>query len=122
MTWSEITTRVSGDVVVLDVSANVSLCGQTEIPHVVSSLMQQGFLKFLINLHRLPYIDSGGLAGVARAYTMASRQGGTVKFVNVAPRVRELFDFTRLSSVFEVFDSEERALESFAAPSPREQG
>ena len=36
-----------------------------------------------------------------------------MKLLNVTDRIRELFDVTNLSSIFEVFDSEDDALQSF---------
>ena len=113
MQWKEITPRLHGDIVIVDLSGKMCLCGEDEVPTVIWKLRRAGFLKFLLNLSDVPYLDSGGLGGLARSYTIVRRAGGALKFFNVAHRIRDLFDMTKLSSVFEVFDSETEALRSF---------
>jgi anti-sigma B factor antagonist len=119
---TEMTTRVHDDVVIVDLTASVSLCGTAELPQLVTAHLQQGHLRFLINCGRLSHIDSSGLAGLTRACVTVNRQNGAFKLYNVSPRIRELFRVTKLSAIFEVFDTEDEALRSFSTAAARRGG
>ena len=67
----------------------------------------------VINLADVNYIDSGGLGTLVGLYTSARTVGGTIKLANLTRRVGELLQVTKLLTVFEVFDGEDKAIRSF---------
>jgi anti-sigma B factor antagonist len=67
----------------------------------------------LLNLEGVPYIDSAGLGEVVRTYTTVSRQGGSLKLLNLTKRIEDLLSITKLLTVFETFDSEAEAVQSY---------
>lgn len=69
--------------------------------------------RVLLNLSGISYIDSGGLGTLVALYTTARNAGGSLKLVNLTQRVGDLLQVTKLLTVFEVFDNEQKALESF---------
>ena len=81
----------------------------------VNSLVNQGHKKIILNLAGVPYIDSAGLGEVVRTYTTVSRQGGSLKLLNLTKRITDLLSITKLLTVFETFDSENEAVRSFSA-------
>ena len=80
----------------------------------INSLVLQGRKKLILNLEGVPYIDSAGLGEIVRTYTTVSRQGGSLKLLNLTKRVQELLQITKLYTVFEVFDDEAAAVRSFS--------
>ena len=79
----------------------------------INSLIHQGQKKLLLNLEGVPYIDSAGLGEIVRTYTTVSRQGGSLKLVNLTKRITDLLSITKLLTVFETFDTEKDAISSF---------
>ena len=69
--------------------------------------------QIILNLGGISYIDSGGLGTLVALYTTAQNAGGAVKLVNLTQRVGDLLQVTKLLTVFEVFDNEEKAIDSF---------
>lgn len=67
----------------------------------------------VINLAEVNYIDSGGLGTLVGLYTSARGLGGQIKLANLTHRVGELLQVTKLLTVFEVFDGEDKAARSF---------
>jgi anti-sigma B factor antagonist len=63
----------------------------------------------------VPYIDSAGLGEVVRTYTTVSRQGGSLKLLNLTKRITDLLSITKLLTVFETYENENDAVRSFAA-------
>jgi anti-sigma B factor antagonist len=69
--------------------------------------------QIILNLAGISYIDSGGLGTLVALYTTAHNAGGAVKLANLTQRVGDLLQVTKLLTVFEVHDSEEKAIQSF---------
>ena len=108
--------RAVGDVVVLDLKGKITLGeGDELLKDKVNSLVNQGHKKVILNLADVPYIDSAGLGEVVRTYTTVSRQGGSLKLLNLTKRITDLLSITKLLTVFETFDSENEAVRSFSA-------
>ena len=69
--------------------------------------------QIVLNLAGVSYIDSGGLGTLVALYTTAHNAGGAVKLANLTQRVGDLLQVTKLLTVFEVYDSEDKAIQSF---------
>jgi anti-sigma B factor antagonist len=79
----------------------------------INSLLAAGRKKLLLNLEGVPYIDSAGLGEVVRTYTTVSRQGGSLKLLNLTKRIEDLLSITKLLTVFETYESEAEAVQSY---------
>jgi anti-sigma B factor antagonist len=112
----QIDQRAVGDVVVLDLKGRITMGeGDEMLKDKVNSLANQGHKKIVLNLADVPYIDSAGLGEIVRTYTTVSRQGGSLKLLNLTKRITDLLSITKLLTVFETFDSENEAVRSFSA-------
>jgi anti-sigma B factor antagonist len=112
----QIDERTIGDVLVLDVKGRITLGeGDELLKDKVNSLLNQGYKKIVLNLAEVPYIDSAGLGEIVRTYTTVSRQGGNLKLLNLTKRITDLLAITKLLTVFETFDSENDAVQSFSS-------
>jgi anti-anti-sigma factor len=108
--------RVSGDVTIIDIGGRLTVEeGADAFRDLVRRLLRDGRVKLILNFRDAPYIDSTALGEIVRAYTSATRKGGTVKLLNVTARVHELLMITKLLSVFDLFDAEVEAVKSFGA-------
>jgi len=108
--------RIIGDVTILDLKGKMTLGeGDELLKDKINSLIHQGQKKLLLNLEGVPYIDSAGLGEIVRTYTTVSRQGGSLKLLNLTKRITDLLSITKLLTVFETFDSENDAVRSFSA-------
>jgi anti-sigma B factor antagonist len=67
----------------------------------------------VLNLSGVNYIDSGGLGTLVALYTTARNSGSAVKLANLTQRVGDLLQVTKLVTIFDVYDSEQKAVDSF---------
>lgn len=110
----EISERKSGNVTVLDLSGKVTLGeGDILLKDKLHSLLNQGQKDVLLNLGNVVYVDSAGLGAIVAAYTTMTREGGSLKLVNVTKKLQDLLSITKLLTVFETFESEGEALRSY---------
>jgi anti-sigma B factor antagonist len=112
----QIEERIVGDVTILDLKGKMTLGeGDELLKDKINSLIHQGQKKLLLNLEGVPYIDSAGLGEIVRTYTTVSRQGGSLKLVNLTKRITDLLSITKLLTVFETYDNEADAVRSFSS-------
>ncbi len=107
--------RRIGDAVVLDLGGRLTLDdGSERLKDKINSLLLQGTRELFINLGDIVYIDSGGLGQLVVSSTAVSHQGGSLKLFNLGRQSRDLLAMTKLLMVFDTYESEEDALQSFA--------
>ena len=112
----QIEERTAGDVVILDITGRMTLGeGDQILKDKINSLVLDGRKKIILNLEGVPYIDSSGLGEIVRTYTTVSRQGGSLKLLNLTKRITDLLSITKLLTVFETHDSEDDAVRRFSA-------
>src|SRR5882672_629835 len=112
----QIEERSAGDVTILELKGKMTLGeGDELLKDKINSLVHQGRRKIVLNLEGVPYIDSAGLGEIVRTYTTISRQGGSMKLLNLTKRITDLLAITKLLTVFETYDSEADAVRSFAS-------
>jgi anti-sigma B factor antagonist len=69
--------------------------------------------RIVLNLGAVDYIDSGGLSTLVALRTSAQNAGGAIKLTSLTKRVSDLLQMTKLLTIFDVYNSEAEALESF---------
>jgi anti-sigma B factor antagonist len=112
----DIAERTVSEVTVLDLKGKMTLGeGDELLKDKINSLLATGKKKLVLNLEGVPYIDSAGLGEIVRTYTTVSRQGGSLKLLNLTKRIEDLLSITKLLTVFETFDTEAEAINSFSS-------
>ncbi len=106
--------RTAGSVTILDLAGRITRNdGHTEVRAAMSPLLKQEHTRFLLNLADVPYMDSTGIGELVSVFISVRNHKGTLKLVALTDRLRELFDVAQLVQVFDVFDDEADALQSF---------
>ena len=112
----QISQRPAGTVMIVDVQGQIRLGeGDVLLRDKLQSLIHQGYKNLVLNLADVSYVDSAGLGEIAHAYATATRQGGQLKLSGLTKRIHDLLAITRLLMVFETYETDTQAVESFGA-------
>ena len=112
--------RIIGDVTVLDIVGKLTMDQAAgHLKDKINSLISQQRTRIVVNLKNVPYIDSGGLGQLVASYGSVMKTDGALKLLNVNSRNHDLLSITRLVTLFESFDSEAEAIQSFQTIAPR---
>ena len=110
----EVNERQAGDVTILDMSGSVRMGeGAISLRNSIRGLVEDGKKKILLNLGGVKNIDSSGIGELIANYTTVSRDGGQLKLLNLTDKIQNLLVITKLLTVFDSFDNEAEALNSF---------
>jgi anti-sigma B factor antagonist len=109
-----LTERQIGAVTVLDLVGKLTIDHDAQrLKDKINSLIQQGRTQIVLNLTDVSYIDSGGLGQLVASYGSVVKTNGGLKLLGVSKRNHDLLSITRLVTLFDAYDSEKEALESF---------
>jgi len=104
---------VSG-VSVLDIEGRIVLGEESNsFREKVKSLLAAGKKKIILNLANVSYIDSAGLGTLVATFHSARSQGATLKLTNLGSKFKEVLQVTKLMTVFDTYDNEAAAIQSF---------
>ncbi len=109
----EIYRREVGDVVIFDINGEIDLYNAPEIKEKIKDEMNKNKVNVIINLDRVSYIDSSGIGVLISSLSNLKKIGGALKLINVYASVRKVFELTKLTSFFDIYDNESDALIAF---------
>ena len=110
----EIRERVRGDVTILDLIGKITIGeGSVQLRDAVSKLLDSGLNKIILNLGGVSYVDSSGIGELVSRYTTTKNAGGRLKLLNLPKKIKDLLMITKLLTVFEIYEDEQTALDSF---------
>ncbi len=73
----------------------------------------------VLHLGEIEFIDSSGLGTIVRSFTTTRQARGELKLCNVPEFVRKVLEMSRLTTVFDTHESEEKAVAAFYGPESR---
>jgi len=109
----DINKRTKDDIIILDITGEIDLYNAPEIKDIINKLIEEQKYNVIINLEKVSYIDSSGIGALISSLSNLKKYQGGLKIINVYASVRKVFELTKLTSFFEIFDAEEDAVGSF---------
>ena len=101
-------------IVIIDVKGRL-VAGEAvaAMRETITQLVAAGKADAVLNLADVDYIDSSGLGAMVMCFSTIRKAGGKLKLLHLTRRNVELLVLTKLETVFEVFDDEQQAINSF---------
>lgn len=109
----KVTTRVKDGILVLDCSGRIVFGEESSLLRETIKQAVTENNRIVLNLGEVSYIDSGGLGTLVALRVTAQNAGGAIKLTNLTKRVGDVLQITKLLTVFDVYNSEAEAIESF---------
>ncbi len=119
----KVTERQAGGISILDFSGRIVLGKETALMRdTILGLIARGRKSIVLNLSEVPFIDSTGIGELVSASQAIRREGGDLKLLNLTRKVRDMVEVVKLGTIFELFDDEAAALNSFTGEQKQESG
>jgi len=88
--------------------------GVEKFRQAVDAALSSGNVRFVVNLAEVPMVDSSGIGVLVKSMASAKQRGGAIKLVNPSKFALQTLRLVGVLSLFEIFDTEDKAVESFA--------
>lgn len=69
--------------------------------------------KIIVNLSKVTYVDSSGLATLVEILKNMRSYGGKLRLTNLSSKIKSLFEITKLEKLFDIKANEEEAISTF---------
>lgn len=113
----QIVEKESDGITVLTLLGRVTLGEESsQLRTRIKEILGLGKLRVVLDLGDVTYVDSAGLGTLVAGYTTARNLGASVKLANLTKKIDEQLHITKLVTIFEVYNSVEEAVKSFAQP------
>jgi anti-sigma B factor antagonist len=109
----EIRQREREGIVILDMKGELVVGDAGGMADTVRELAGAGKVRAIANLGDVSYIDSTGLGTLVIGFTTLRKAGGALKLLRLSERSAELLLLTKLATIFESFQDEQDAINSF---------
>jgi anti-sigma B factor antagonist len=107
----QISTRKSEKVTILDLAGKVDIHNTPKFREVLLGTLKLEPMV-VVNFEGVQYIDSSGIAVLLEGYRQSKSQNKRIILFRLGPMVRGVLELTRLTSVFEIYETEEQALQA----------
>jgi anti-sigma B factor antagonist len=101
-----------GPISIVEITGRLTSFESSALRNRITQLLQ-GHRHIVLNLSRLEYLDSSGIADLVHTYMSVIKRGGEMKVVGLTKRVEEILKITQLHQVFQEFQDEQSAVSSF---------
>lgn len=99
---------------ILDLSGRLTVGPpSTQLRDAISRIQSGALQNIVLNLADVDYIDSTGLGTLVICFTGLQKAGGSLRLCNLNKRNLELLVLTKLSTVFQLYNDEQDAVNSF---------
>jgi len=95
---------------VMALSGKIDMYTSPALRGEVMGLIDKRVTPLLIDFKGVPYIDSSGLATFVEGLKRMMSYGGRLKLIGLLEGLKEIFSFSKLDKVFEIYGSFEDAL------------
>jgi anti-sigma B factor antagonist len=111
----QIAERGVGDVTILHLTGEITLDdGDLAYGRKINELLERNQTRILVDLSEVTRIDSSGIGMLAAKVKFVRDKGGDVRLLRLTNRTQTLVSMLKLTMVFETFEDEALALQSFA--------
>ena len=80
----------------------------------LKTLIHEDCHNVIVSLERVKWVNSTGLGILISGYTTLKKNGGELKLLKVSDRIENIFIVSKLYTVFESFQDEDEAVQSFS--------
>jgi len=105
--------KVVGDVTICYLSGEVNINTSPDLRKVFDELITKKATKVALDLKDVTYIDSSGLATLIEMLRKMKKYEGRLRLCSLSDKIRSLFEITKLTKLFEMFNDETEALKGF---------
>ena len=96
----------------IEIEGEVDLYSSPELRKILLSLTGAETPVLIVDLCKVKYMDSSGVATLVEALQQVGKYGGRLKLANLRDAVAEVFELSRLDKVFDIYKDFEEAKKS----------
>jgi anti-sigma B factor antagonist len=102
--------KTDGPLEYVELEGDLDFHSSPDLRRELTKLVERQTAKVLVDLKKVPYIDSSGLATFVELFQRMKRYGGKLVLYNLPPGVRSVFEISKLDTIFQLAGNEKDAV------------
>ena len=102
-----------GPIAVVDVSGTIDQEDADSLRAKLARMIELGHRQIVLDLAEITHLDSSALGSLVASQIRADKAGANLKIANAGKRLRDLLVLTRMTTVFDCYESVDAAVASF---------
>ena len=104
----EITLREVKNSLVIALAGEVSLDNSYEFEEILSSKIDSGTSKIILNLQKVSHLDSATIGMIIASWIKANSKGYHIRLCGINPDIQEIFSISKIDKIISIDASEDR--------------
>ena len=109
----KIAQKQNNDITIFNIDGDIDINSSPEMREAFEGIASAKTMKIVVNLSNVSYVDSSGLATLVEMLKKTRSYDAKLRLASLAPKVKSLFEITKLEQLFDIFDTEEEASANF---------
>ncbi|MBC8275184.1 MAG: STAS domain-containing protein [Chloroflexi bacterium] len=109
----EILEKKIGNVDLISIGGSLDAYSANDVESKLNSLIDAGQVRLVVSLDKLEYMSSSGLRVLLATLKKVRKQQGDIRLACLKPNIKEVFDISGFTQLFNISDTEETAIDSF---------
>jgi len=109
----EILERKKGNVSIISLSGRLDAYSANDLEEKLTAMIDAAQTRMIVSLENLEYISSSGLRVLLAVLKKVRKQQADIKLSCLQPYIKEVFDIAGFTQLFNIFDTDEGAIDSF---------
>jgi len=100
------------DILLIQVKGRLDATSEPDLRDALKSYLEKGFLKIIVDLQQVPFIDSSGLVALVSGLRLARKKRSDIVLSGIRPQVQTVFRLTMLDRIFPIHPTSDDAKRS----------
>ena len=104
---------LEANIVLIRLKGRLDAAASPNLQTALQSTMEKGYRKIIVDLEKVPFIDSSGLVALVSGLRLARERKGEIFLSGIRPQAQAVFRLTMLDRIFPIhptFDDAKRSL------------
>ncbi len=107
--------KKTGNIVIVYPEGRLDVTKSTELEEEIMQLIEkENARNIIMNLENVEYMSSSGFRACIAILRKLKSLNGNFKITNVRPSVKRIFDVIELTSLFDIYESEDEAIKNIS--------
>ena len=102
--------EIKNGLTVCSVDGEIDINSSPDIKKAFDKVLSKKTPRIIVNLSKVTYVDSSGLATLVGILKNMRSYGGRMRLAGMSPKIKSLFEITKLDKLFDIMASEEEAI------------
>jgi len=104
---------LEANILLVRLSGRLDATTSPKVRTILKGLIEKDQAKIIVDLQKVPFIDSSGLASLVSGLRLAREKGGNIALSGVQAQAQTVFRLTMLDRIFTIHSTSDEAKKSF---------